>query len=217
MRDLIKQEQFELEILDRLNSAKMLQNLVFGGGTMLRLCHGLNRFSVDLDFWFIRKVDFTVFFRDLKAYLQKEYTIKDAQNKYYTILFEIARAEYPRHLKIEMRKEIKKFKYEESIAFSTYSNKQVLLKTVKLQDIMESKIEAFLNRGEIRDCFDMEFLIKKGVELPQIDLLKVLEKIEKLTKKDYTVKLGSILEEKDRQYYRDNNFKILKSAIQTKL
>jgi hypothetical protein len=30
-------EVFEIEVLDRLNSAKLLDPLVFGGGTMLRL------------------------------------------------------------------------------------------------------------------------------------------------------------------------------------
>jgi predicted nucleotidyltransferase component of viral defense system len=51
MQDLIKQEQFEIEVLDRLKSGRFLDNLIFTGGTMLRLCYGLNRFSVDLDFW----------------------------------------------------------------------------------------------------------------------------------------------------------------------
>jgi len=50
MQDLIMQERFELEVLDRLNSGKFLTHIVFCGGTMLRLCHNLNRFSVDLDF-----------------------------------------------------------------------------------------------------------------------------------------------------------------------
>ena len=54
MQDLIKQEQFELEVLDRLKSGRFLDRLVFGGGTMLRLCFGLDRYSVDLDFWLLR-------------------------------------------------------------------------------------------------------------------------------------------------------------------
>jgi len=53
MRDLIAQERFELEVLDRLKRGRFLERLVFGGGTMLRLCHGLNRYSVDLDFWLL--------------------------------------------------------------------------------------------------------------------------------------------------------------------
>ena len=67
MEDLIQQEKFEMEVLDRLQSRKMLSPLVFTGGTMLRLCFGLNRFSVDLDFWFVKKVDQKKFFSDLKS------------------------------------------------------------------------------------------------------------------------------------------------------
>jgi hypothetical protein len=47
-------EQFELEILSRMQSGRLLDALVFTGGTMLRLCHGLDRYSVDLDFWAAR-------------------------------------------------------------------------------------------------------------------------------------------------------------------
>lgn len=43
-------EVFEMEVLDRLKRANALAPLVFGGGSMLRLCHELNRYSVDLDF-----------------------------------------------------------------------------------------------------------------------------------------------------------------------
>ena len=49
-------EAFEIEILDKMNSAKVPGPLVLGGGTMLRLCHELNRYSVDLDFWFIKNI-----------------------------------------------------------------------------------------------------------------------------------------------------------------
>ena len=57
MQDLKKHEQFELAVLDKLNSGRFLNDLVFVGGTMLRLCHGLDRYSVDLDFWTIGKID----------------------------------------------------------------------------------------------------------------------------------------------------------------
>lgn len=40
-----------MEALDRLNSTRILPELIFGGDTMLRLCHGLDRYSVDLDFY----------------------------------------------------------------------------------------------------------------------------------------------------------------------
>ena len=55
--DIFKQHEiFEIEVLDRMKSARMLDPLVFGGETMLRLCHDLNRYSVDLDFWFLKKI-----------------------------------------------------------------------------------------------------------------------------------------------------------------
>lgn len=219
MQNLIKQEQFEIEVLDRLNSARLLNMLVFSGGSMLRLCYGLNRFSVDLDFWFIKRVDFSKFFNKCKDSLKEYYTIKDEANKYYTILFEIKSKKYPRSLKIEIRKDIKNIKYEEAIAYSKYSNIQVLVKTVNLNDMMNFKVKAFLERAEIRDCFDIEFLLKRGIKLDvSLDTLqKILKKIDSLSKRDYTVKLGSILDESERSYYNENNFKILKLDILSKL
>lgn len=215
MQYLIKQEQFELEVLDRLNSARFLNYLVFVGGTMLRLCFGLNRFSADLDFWIIRKIDIENFFERLKKYLLSFYTIKDSANKFYTLLFEIKSKNYPRALKIEIRKWEKSIQPEEAIAYSRYSNTQVLLKVVCLKDMLKAKIESFLERKEIRDVFDIEFLIKKGVELdinPKL-LKDLIKQIDALSKKDYTVKLGSILEPKDRKFYKTRNFEILKMFL----
>jgi hypothetical protein len=51
---------------------------------------------------------------------------------------------------------------------------------------------------------------------PEI-LRRILKEIDRLTKKDYTVKLSSILEPQERQYYTRENFKILKLAIKEKL
>ena len=56
MDELKRHEIFEMEVLEKLNSGKFLEPLVFGGGTMLRLCYELDRYSVDLDFWFVKKV-----------------------------------------------------------------------------------------------------------------------------------------------------------------
>ena len=42
---------------------------------------------------------------------------------------------------------------------------QVFLKVVSLEEMMKAKIAAFLERKEIRDVFDIEFLLKKGINL----------------------------------------------------
>ncbi|MEO0114864.1 MAG: nucleotidyl transferase AbiEii/AbiGii toxin family protein [candidate division WOR-3 bacterium] len=219
MENLIKQEQFELEVLERLNSKRLLTNLVFGGGTMLRLCYGLDRFSVDLDFWLIKTIDVNKLFNDLKQYLGQYYTLTDSENKFYTLLLELKSKSYPRRLKIEIRKELKKVATENAIAYSKYSNTQVLLKVVSLEAMMGLKIESFLARKEIRDVFDIEFLLKKGISLPddKTILERILRTLNSLTKRDYTVKLGSLLEAASRKYYILENFKILKLAINEKI
>ncbi len=215
MQDLVKQEQFELEVLDRLNSRQILKYLVFCGGTMLRLCFGLNRFSLDLDFRLRKDIDIDKLFENLKDGLSAYYKLRDAANKFYTLLFEIKSKDFPRNLKIEIRKETGKIKTEQMIAYSRYSNVQVFLRVFSLDEMMKAKIKAFLDRKEIRDVFDMEFLLRKGINpcvSPQI-AKKLLRGIESFTRKDYTVKLGSLLEEEHRKYYVSENFKILKAAL----
>jgi len=219
MQDLIKQEQFEIEVLDRLNSGRLLKDLIFGGGTMLRLCYGLNRFSVDLDFWRTKTGDARKLFKSIEEHLGTFYAIRDAAMKFHTLLFELKSKDYPRCLKIEIRKETKKVRTEQAIAYSRYVPAQVLLRALTLEEMMKSKIEALGNRRAIRDAFDVEFLLKRGVPLKagRPALEKVLVVLESFRRKDYTVTLGSLLEPGERKYYASQNFKILKLAIEERL
>lgn len=218
MQDLIQQEKFELEVLDRLNSWKMLSKLVFGGGTMLRLCYGLNRFSVDLDFWLAKNIDRKKLFRELKQYLGSVYTLKDCADKFYTMLFELRSKDYPRSLKLEIRKEKKRINIEQSIAYSKYAELQVFVPTVGLEDMMEAKIAAFIERKEARDAFDIEFLLRKGIKLgaSKKEMGLILKVLSALTKKDFSVKLGSLLEEKERKYYLVQRFKVLEGEVRAR-
>ncbi len=219
MRELIEQERFELEVLDRLNSRRLLNNLVFAGGTMLRLCYGLDRYSVDLDFRVTKDIDFKKLFLELKKCFAEFYKMADSANKYHTILFELKSPAFRRGLKIEIRKEPKKIKTGQAIAYSQYADTQVMLNAVSLPEMMQAKLKAFLNRKEIRDVFDIEFLLKKGfpIEADRDTLALLLKGIEALTKKDYSVKLGSILEQEKRKYYTEKNFTILKLHVKEKL
>jgi predicted nucleotidyltransferase component of viral defense system len=220
MRDLIKQEQFELEVLDRLQSGRFLARLVFGGGTMLRLCYGLDRYSVDLDFWLLNKngekdFDHTAWFSALRQFLTRFYEIRDAADKFHTLVIELKSPDYPSSLKLEMRKGVKITKTGRAIAYSRHSSVQVYLRTIALPEMMTSKIEAFLQRKEIRDAYDLEFLVKKGVtaDISPEKADQVLTAIAALTRQDYNVKLCLLLEADQRPYYRQNNFMILKSHL----
>ena len=108
---LAKHEKFEMEVLNHLNSGRVLDKVVFGGGTMLRLCHELNRYSADLDFWLIKKVDFDAYLKKICSLFKNEYEITDSQNKHFSLLVEVRLTNYPKRLKIEIRKEITLFDF----------------------------------------------------------------------------------------------------------
>ena len=211
-----KHEIFEIETLELLKNTKLLEPLVFGGGTMLRLCFELKRYSADLDFWFVKEVSVDVFFKKIKQVLIQKYDLTDAQNKFYTLLLEFRSADYPRRLKIEVRKEIRPCDFQERIAFSTFSNKQVILKAHTLEQTMKNKVNALLERGEIRDGFDIEFLLRKGIVLPEIteaQKVKIIKRLEGFKAKDFKVKLGSILESDIRNYYVESRFSYLQEKL----
>lgn len=218
--DILKRhEMFEIEVLNRMNSARLLDPLVFGGGSMLRLCHELNRYSVDLDFWFIKEIPQDEYFKNISLVLKKDYEITDKQKKHFTLLFELRSTKYPRRLKIEIRRKVEKCNYQEKIAFSNFSTKQILLKAHTLEQTMENKIRAFLDRGEIRDCFDLEFLLRKGVELTvenKEQLLAFQKKLSGLSNADYKVKLGSILDSNIRGFYFQDRFSFLREKLAAK-
>jgi hypothetical protein len=215
--DIFKQQEiFQIEVLDKMNSAKLLEPLVFGGGTMLRLCHELNRYSVDLDFWFIKRIAQQKYFDILQKAFKKDYEVTDAEIKHFTLLLELRSADYPKRLKIEIRRELKEHDYQNKIAFSKYSTRQVLVKAHTLEQTMKNKIQAFLDRREIRDCYDIEFLIRRGVDLPvdaKSEAEKLREKITGFKDTDFRFKLGSILENDLRTYYNDNKFSFLEEKL----
>jgi len=207
-----KHEIFEIEVLEKLKNARLLNSLVFGGGTMLRLCHELKRYSVDLDFWRIKDT----LFDKIKDVLQQNYDITDAQMKHFTILLEIRSGYFPKRLKIEIRKEIRDWDFQEKIAYSKFSTKQVVLKAHTLEQTMKNKIAALLERGEIRDGFDLEFLLRQGIPLPDLsdaDNAKMIVRLDGFKENDFKVKLGSILESDIRTYYIENQFNYLRQKL----
>lgn len=219
MNDLMQQEIFEIEVLAWLKNKGFLRNMIFGGGTMLRLCYDLKRYSVDLDFWTYRVDKIDQFFINLKDSLEIDYNLADAQNKYYTLLFEIKKTPYPRKLKIEIRKENKESDFQETIAYCLYSNQQVLLKSFTLEQMMKNKIRALLDRKEIRDVFDIEFLTRKSVNISANyeELKKIREIIKGFKKRDYYVTLGSLLADDIREYYKKDKFIYLLGIIDERL
>jgi hypothetical protein len=91
----------------------------------------------------------------------------------------------------------------------------VILKVHTPEQAMKNKIEAALERKEIRDCFDIKFLLRRGAALSASG--KKLEKLKDVIlgfkEKDFKVTLGSILEPEARKYYITNKFSYLLDKI----
>lgn len=211
-----KHEIFEIEVLEKLKNTRLLDPLVFGGGTMLRLCHELKRYSVDLDFWRIKDMAENILFEKMLDVLQQSYDVTDAQMKHFTILLEIRSGSFPKRLKIEIRKEISDWDFQEKIAYSKFSTKQVVLKAHTLEQTMKNKISALLERSEVRDGFDIEFLMRQGIPLPDLsdaDKSKITARLDGFKENDFKVKLGSVLESDIRSYYIDNQFNYLRQKL----
>jgi predicted nucleotidyltransferase component of viral defense system len=215
---LSRHEMFEIEVLDALKSGRFLDSLVFGGGTMLRLCHELNRYSVGLDFWFWKSVKQKPFFDKMRNFLEGRYEVTDAWMKRQTLLVELRSAEFPKRLKIEIRREAREFETQSQIAFSRFSTRQVMLRTHTLAQTMGNKVQALLGRGEVRDGFDIEFLLRRGVPLPALspEETKALRaRVSGFNARDFKVKLGSIVDPDTRLHYAANRFSFLAEKLQS--
>ena len=163
----------------------------------------------------MKKIDEKRFHRKVVNCFSEQYQITDAAIKHFTLLYGFRTKNYPRRLKIEVRKQPKRFRYEEAIAFSPHSTRQVMLKAPTLEQMMENKIKAALGRREIRDCFDLEFLFRKGIKVDVSNKMRkeLKEKIACFKKKDFTVTLESLLNPPDWNYYAKNGFKFLISKL----
>ena len=81
--------------------------------------------------------------------------------------------------------------------------------------VMQNKIKALLGRNQIRDGFDLEFLIRKGIKVEVSNAVnaQIKTKIAGFKKKDFATTLGSLLDSKARDYYTENGFKFLLSQL----
>jgi hypothetical protein len=186
---------------------------------MLRLCHNLNRYSTDLDFWITPDTDSEKLFQKIYEAFFEKLKVSDASSKRFTLLFEVQSQNSPRKLKIEIRKEQSRFDWERKIAFSKFANIQVMVKGLTLTQMMSNKIEAFLARGVIRDCYDIEFLLYRGVPMNfrRGEMERRLDAILGFQESDYKIALGSVLEPQDREFVVKNRFRFLKEEIRNQL
>jgi hypothetical protein len=216
MQRLIAHEAFQMAMLQWLGSKRFLGSLAFGGETMLRLCHEFPRYSLGLDFSFFKEEGCDGFYDRLYTALSQDHDITDAQNNDHSILVEIRKEKKLPKLKIEITKTMTSpDSTEEKIAFSPHFPIQILVRGLTLQQMLRDTIFSLLAHGEIQDAFDLEFFLRKGVDLnlPEEQKKKVLKKLRGFKKRDFDVKLGSILQPELRDYYRRQGFVYLEEKL----
>lgn len=203
----IIREYLEMEVLHYLSQSKLSENIIFYGGTALRLAYNSFRFSEDLDFLFVKETNEDE--RQLNKVLMQVaknnqgVRIEEIINKRAT-LFGLLRIKHdllkhPIRIKIEICKKKNGIKSENSLLTSPVSNKEIIFHTADMESIFKSKKRAIQDRSTARDWFDFWYLANK---------LKKEEKINKefpFNRKDFTNEL--------KRWLPRNKWKILDTVI----
>ena len=167
--DNILKEHYQMFLLDILFNAAFENNLVFKGGTALRLAYGSIRFSADLDFSLMNEIAFSEFNQAIKK-IEKVIPgalIKDIHDKYYTLYAKVnITVDYrpiPIGIKIELNKHIRDFEPTIALIKSPFNNLEVVGRVYTLESILKDKIHILEDRErrEPRDLFDAWYISQK--------------------------------------------------------
>ncbi|MBI4208476.1 MAG: nucleotidyl transferase AbiEii/AbiGii toxin family protein [Deltaproteobacteria bacterium] len=220
MKVLEQHEQFEMLILDEMRKVKILDALAFGGGTMLRLCFDLPRYSVDFDFYLLKEREKFIPLAEnfSKALRRMGADITDEHEKHFSFLWELRMTPYPRRLKIEVRKDPERAKKTElNIAHSPFFSIQVRLRTLTLGQMWGNKVQALVDRKEIRDAYDLEFLTRRGAgdfnKLSSSIRERIRWVLNDFSDQDFKVVLGSILSDPEKKVVLSSRLGYLKSKL----
>lgn len=175
----ILREFLQTKILYFLYKQPGCQNLVFTGGTSLRLLNGSGRFSEDLDFdnlgltfkqihTLLEKVKNDLEKEGLKIEAKEKHAITEAtcEWKFIKVLFEL-RISFDVNEKLMIKFDFSKPKEHlerEILVLSRFGLIQTIV-TYKKEIILAQKIRALLTRKEIkgRDIYDIVWLLSKAV------------------------------------------------------
>ncbi len=222
-------ENLQILILKILSDKGLFKNISFMGGTSLRIIHGINRFSEDLDFTLDRKYGFD-FLKTIK-YIQKtlskiniSYTVKiGGKNIVKFAFFKFPDLLY--ELKISNLKEQNlNIKIEIDIDPPAGAKKEVTLinkfyifsiSNYDISSLFAGKLYAILFRKytKARDYYDLLWFLTKKVKVNYTLLNNAVKQTEKKDFKIDKIKLKSFLLDKikklDFNYIKNDIIKYL--------
>lgn len=165
--DNILKEHYQIYVLDRLFGASFAEQLIFKGGTALRLAYGSFRFSEDLDFSVQSEIDFKSFSVTVNQMPQifPEAFVKEVYNKSHTlfakVMFGVSFKPQALGIKIEINKDKKKIEQTVALLKSPFNNLGITGRVYTLGQIVDDKIKLLDIRREPRDLFDIWYINQK--------------------------------------------------------
>jgi predicted nucleotidyltransferase component of viral defense system len=182
--------------------------LGFKGGTAAFMFHGLERFSVDLDFDLLDEAEAERVFEYIEKTAGRYGTIKESRRKRFSLLVVLSYDEKSANIKIEVNRRVFGSRYE----LKTYLG--VAMQVMVRQDMFAHKLMAMHERiGKTsRDVYDVWFFLKNHWPINKdivekragIPYWKVLQacavQIEKMPDRNILRGLGELLTERQKDW-----------------
>ncbi|MBU1670076.1 MAG: nucleotidyl transferase AbiEii/AbiGii toxin family protein [Actinobacteria bacterium] len=164
----VVREYWEVVLLNRLFESPWSRDLLFKGGTALRLAYGSPRFSEDLDFSLLKN-NLGGTFKETTAGLVKPLAVADITDlaaKRWTYLCEIRITEeylaQPFRIKLEIsRRPAPGYRSELRLITSPTTPIQALCRVATLEQLLQDKQDCIMDRAAPKDIFDLWFISQK--------------------------------------------------------
>lgn len=223
MLNIRKHRAIMFEILQDIYRSPAGAYLAFKGGTMLYFFHGLDRFSVDLDFDLLDESKKDLVSQEIVKILETKGKIKDQMEKRFILFFLLSYGDGERGIKIEISKRNPlQNRYELKNFYG------VDVKVMKLEDSFSNKLIAAVERKRTanRDFYDIYFLLRRQTDFNQEIIMERTGKngrefllyLRKYLDKNCSEKgmldgIGELLDEKRKQWVRTSLKKELGNLI----
>lgn len=201
----VVREHWEILFLKQLLESAYGKDLVFKGGTALRLAYGSPRFSEDLDFALLHD-SLHGRFKSLVESIAGAYpeaSVTDAAAKRWTYLGEIKVTEgylsHPFRVKIEIsRRRVDGYGYRLMLITSPTTPLQVLGNVATLEQLYRDKLSCLEGRSAPKDLFDAWYVSQKlkiPYQPPEIDLPRktMVRELRKYLPTDYHAVIEELL------------------------
>jgi len=211
--DIKKHRIVMINLLKDIVTSPYGKILWFKWGTLLYFLYNLDRFSTDLDFDLLSKIDEEKMLNDLSQICAKYGKIKDIYNKENTLFLLIDYQQHEMNIKIEISKKTKKS--------DTYSYKSILWYQALCMDpdcLFANKLIALTQRNRIvsRDLYDVHFFLKNGFSIKHEviqektgkSVLKYFKEVlafipKNFNKENLLAGLGELVNEKQKVFIKD--------------